>query len=401
MPQRPQSLLRSRDAADSGKVGMVELFFDLVFVFAVTQLSHTLVADLTPSGLAQVGLLLVGVWWVWINTSWVTNWLDPERIPVRAGLLALMLAWLGISVAIPKAFDSRGTLFAASYVAMQLGRTLFFLWAVRREPLHRRRNFQRILIWLSLSSALWIAGAFATHDARFAWWAVALAIESIAPMAFFWVPVLGRSTIEDWDVEGAHLAERCALFVIIALGESLLVTGMTFAAREWDWANSIGFANAVLGTILLWWIYFDTGAKRAVKRIETSDDPGREARSAYTYVHAIIVAGIIACAVSDELVIAHPDHAPALGLAIVLGGPVLYLVGNATFKWITNDRRAPPLSHLVGLASLCLLAWPTWAHWLTPLALSVCANAVLLVVAIWESLAVRKVVGTEAVLGDE
>jgi low temperature requirement protein LtrA len=128
-----------------------------------------------------------------------------------------------------------------------------------------------------------------------------------------------------------------------------------------------GFANAVLGTILMWWIYFDTGAKRATKRIERADDPGREARSAYTYVHALIVGGIIACAVADELVIAHPHHAKTLDLAIILGGPMLYLVGNATFKWITNDRRAPPLSHLVGLGLLVLLAWPTAMHALTPL----------------------------------
>ena len=127
------------------------------------------------------------------------------------------------------------------------------------------------------------------------------------------MPGLGRSSIEDWDVEGAHLAERCGLFIIIALGESLLVTGMTFAARVWDWATSIGFANAVLGTILMWWIYFDTGAKRATKRIERADDPGREARSAYTYVHALIVGGIIACAVADELVIAHPHHGEDAG----------------------------------------------------------------------------------------
>ncbi|MGO4552148.1 low temperature requirement protein A [Lysobacter sp. 2RAF19] len=400
MRQRRPSLLRSRDAADSGKVGMVELFFDLVFVFAVTQLSRTLVGDLSLTGLMHVGLLLLGVWWVWIDTSWVTNWLDPERIPVRVALLALMLAGLGISIAIPKAFDAHGVLFALSYTALQIGRTLFFLWAVRAEPLHRRRNFQRLLVWTIVFSACWIAGATTTHDARLGWWALALAIESLAPISYFWVPGLGRSTIEDWDVEGAHLAERCALFIIIALGESLLVTGMTFAAREWDLPTSTGFANAVLGTILMWWIYFDTGAQRATQRIERADDPGREARSAYTYVHILIVGGIIASAVADELVIAHPHRGGVLGSAIVLGGPILYLLGNATFKWITNDRRAPPLSHLVGLGLLVLLAWPTAAHLLSPLHLAMLANGALLVVAIWESLAVREVVGTEQLPGE-
>ena len=397
--RRPRdSLLRTRGEHDSGKVGMVELFFDLVFVFAVTQLSHALQADLSPDGLARTGLLLLGVWWVWINTSWVTNWLDPERIPVRVALLALMLAGLGLSVAIPKAFDSRGLLFATAYATMQLGRTLFFLWAVRGEPEHMRRNFQRIFAWFTVSAACWIAGGFSTHDLRFAWWAVALAIESIAPIAYFWVPILGRSRVEDWDVEGAHLAERCALFIIIALGESLLVTGATFAAQTWNVDALAGFTNAVLGTILMWWIYFDTGASRATKRIERARTPGREARSAYTYAHAVIVAGVIACAVSDEVVLAHPRHAEGMALAVVLGGPVLYLTGMALFKWLTNDRRAPPLSHLVGLALLGLLAWPAAQEAIAPLWLAVAANGVLLVVAVWESLAIRRLVGTETIL---
>ena len=331
---------------------MVELFFDLVFVFAVTQLSHALVAHLTPTGIAQTGLLLLAVWWVWISTSWVTNWLDPERIPVRLAVLALMFAGLLMSVSIPHAFDSRGLLFASAFVAMQVGRTLFFLWAVRREHPNMRRNFQRILIWLCVSSACWIAGAFSTHDVRFGWWALALVIESIAPLAYFWVPGLGRSAIKDWDVEGAHLAERCALFIIIALGESLLVTGATFAALEWNGDTLAAFANAVLGTILLWWLYFDTGARRATQRIESARDPGREGRSAYTYAHILIVAGVIGCAVADEVVLAHPRHVEGLGLALVIGGPIVFLAGTSIFKWITNDRRAPPLSHLIGLVLL-------------------------------------------------
>jgi low temperature requirement protein LtrA len=398
-PQDQVSLLRLRGGHDSGKVGTIELFFDLVFVFAVTQLSHSLLADLTPMGVVRVGLLLFAVWWVWISTSWVTNWLDPERIPVRIALFALMLAGLGVSIAIPKAFDSRGLLFALSFAAMQIGRTLFFLWAVRRESIRHRRNFQRILVWYSIASACWIVGGLNTHDARFAWWALALVIESLGPVALYWVPGLGASRTEDWDVEGAHLAERCALFVIIALGESLLVTGITFSEREWTTPTVLAFANAVFGTILMWWIYFDTGVKRATARIEHATDPGREARSAWTYVHAIVVAGIIACAVADELVIAHPEHAEGLALGIVLGGPILYVLGNALFKWITNDRRTPPLSHVVGLLLLGLLAWPAALHQLTPLELAMLANAVLLIVALWEALAVRRATGWRDLFG--
>jgi low temperature requirement protein LtrA len=176
-----------------------------VFVFAVTQLSHTLVADLTLTGMLRVTLLLLAVWWVWIYTSWVTNWLDPERIPVRACLLVLLVAGLVMSVSIPHAFDELGLYFAGAYAFMQVGRTLFFLWAVRGGPATLLQNFQRILVWLGTSGALWIAGAYCEGWSRFGLWLVALAIEFAGPWCYFAVPGLGRSTTADWNVHGGHL----------------------------------------------------------------------------------------------------------------------------------------------------------------------------------------------------
>ncbi|MGH7461850.1 MAG: low temperature requirement protein A [Longimicrobiales bacterium] len=384
------TLLRHRGRQESGKVGTVELFFDLVFVFAVTQLSHSLLAHLNLGGTLQVSLLLLAVWWVWIYTSWVTNWLDPERIPVRICLFVLMLAGLLLSVSIPEAFAKRGLVFASAYVFMQVGRTLFFLWAVRGAPANMTRNFQRILVWLMLSGVFWITGGFAEGDARFAWWALALLLEFVSPSLYFWVPGLGRSSTADWNVEGSHMAERCALFVIIALGESLLVTGATVAELAWNLSTIAAFLVALLGSVAMWWIYFDTGAERAHHRIKQSDDPGRQARVAYTYVHALIVGGIIVCAVADELVLAHPDHAANASIAAILGGPVLYVLGNALFKWVTNDRRGPPLSHLVGLLLLFALLPLAFAHLLSALALGASTTGILILVAAWESVALRK-----------
>ena len=232
-PADTPSLLR-RDGAERSRVAMVELFFDLVFVFAVTQLSHALLAHLDALNALRVGLLMVAVWWVWIYTSWVTNWLDPERVPVRVALLALMLAGLVMSASIPQAFGERGLAFALAYVFMQVGRTVFFLWAVRDEAVNMRRNFQRVAVWLSFSALFWIGGSLAPDDTRLLLWALALGIEVISPALYFWVPGLGRSTVQDWNVDGGHMAERCALFVIIALGESLLVSGATFAAGAWS-----------------------------------------------------------------------------------------------------------------------------------------------------------------------
>ena len=224
------SLLRKRKDGGEARVGSVELFFDLVFVFAVTQLSHFLLHHLTPLGGVQTCLLLMAVWWVWIYTSWVTNWLDPDKTQVRVMLFLLMLSGLVLSTSLPEAFAERGLTFAAAYASMQVGRSLFALWAFERTG--RRadvKNFQRIIIWLSVSALFWIFGGLAAPAPRLGLWAVALAIEYTGPAVGFFVPGLGRSETADWAIEGGHLAERCGLFVIIALGESILVTGATFA----------------------------------------------------------------------------------------------------------------------------------------------------------------------------
>jgi low temperature requirement protein LtrA len=384
------TLLRARSGRDSGRVGAIELLFDLVFVFAVTQLSHMLLEELTPSGALRTSMLLLAVWWVWIYTSWVTNWLDPERVPVRICLFVLLLAGLLLSASIPDAFGKRGLQFALAYVFMQVGRTLFFLWAVRGAEKHRRRNFQRILVWLSTSGACWIAGGLASGPARQGWWGLALTIEFLGPWMYFGVPGLGRSSIAEWDVDGSHLAERCGLFVIIALGESLLVTGATFARSNWNGEAIAGLLAAALGSIALWWIYFDTGAERANRRIRAAADPGRQARLAYTYLHLLIVAGVIVCAVGDDLVLAHPEHATAAGVGAILGGPLIYLVGVALFKWVTNDRRLPPLSHMVGVAMLLVVAPLAFGQAFSALQLGGLTTAILVFAAGWESVALAR-----------
>jgi low temperature requirement protein LtrA len=385
----PRNLLRQR-GHEEARVGMVELFFDLVFVFAVTQLSHSLLAHLNAAGAVQAGLLLLAVWWVWIYTSWFTNFLDPERIPVRTCLFVMMLAGLLLSSSIPDAFGVRGLVFAVAYASMQVGRTLFYLWAIRGSQVAMVRNFQRILVWLVLSAVFWIGGGIAAPEQRFAWWLAALVVDFISPLVYFWVPGLGRSSIADWTVDGGHLAERCALFVIIALGESLLVTGATFAALAWDRVAIAAFLVALIGSIAMWWVYFDTGAERASRRIRHSTRPGLQARSAYTYLHALIVAGVIVGAVSDELLLSHPDHLSSGSAAAILGGPALYLLGNALFKWVTNDRRSPPLSHMIGLTLLAALVPVAFAHLASALLLGALANGALVVVAAWESIALRR-----------
>jgi low temperature requirement protein LtrA len=386
----PHSLLRTRGRHDSGRVGMIELFFDLVFVFAVTQLSHSLLAHLGLAGAAHVAILLPAVWWVWMYTSWSTNWLDPERLPVRLCLFGMMAAGLVLAAAIPQAFEGRGDVFAIAYVSMQIGRTCFVLWATRHERRSLYRNFQRVIFWLAIAGVCWIVGGYMEPQTRWYWWLLALGIEMAAPFAFFWTPGLGRSEFADWDIDGGHMAERCALFVIIALGESLLVTGATFAELQWNTDTVIAMLVALVGTLAMWWVYFDTGAERAAHRIAQSNDPGRQGRNAYTYLHLLIVAGIIVCAVADELVLAHPAHATDAGIVTILAGPLFYLLGNLLFKWVTNDRRGPPFSHLIGVGLLLILTPLALNHLFPALVLSGLTTVVLVLVAVWESVVLRR-----------
>ncbi|WP_426320887.1 low temperature requirement protein A [Pseudoduganella sp. R-43] len=383
------SLLRQRGQADSGKVGMVELFFDLVFVFAVTQLSHTLLKKLDAQGALQVGLLFMATWWVWIYTVWATNWFDPEKKSVRAALFALLVAGLLMSVSIPRAFTDMGWLFGASILVQQVGRTLAMLAASRGEDAALRCNFVRIALWLGASGALWLAGGLAEPASRMAWWLGALAVDMLGPVMFYFVPGLGRSTLADWNVDGSHMAERCALFVIIALGESLLVTGATFADLAFDPLTVLAFLLAVVGSILMWWLYFDHGLEQGHHRIVHSQTPGRHARNNYTYLHIPIVAGIIVGAVGDELVLSHPQHGSPAALAAIIGGPLLFLCGTAVFKWLAHTRAWPPLSHLLGIALLLVLGVLSIVLHLSPLLATGACVAVLLLVAVWESCVLR------------
>jgi len=384
------SLLRQRGRHDSGKVTMIELFFDLVFVFAVTQLSHGLLADLSPAGAVRTLMLFMAVWWLWTFTSWTTNWLNPEKAPVRLMLLALMLGGLLLSSSIPEAFAEKGMIFGCVFAAMQVGRTVFMLWALRGDNPSQWRNFIRILVWLMCSALFWVWGAFEQGQMRMLLWLAAIGVEYVSPSLGFRVPGMGRSSTADWDVDGAHMAERCGLFVIIALGESILVTGATFAELPISQTSVVGFLVSFMGSVAMWWVYFDTAAERAALRIEHSDDPGRLARLAYTYLHLLIVAGIIVCAVADEIVLVHPDHAEPMGIGIILCGPALYLLGNALFKWVSNDRRLPPLSHLAGLLLLMALLPLTLAYHFSALLLGTLTTAVMVLVAAWETLSLRR-----------
>ena len=368
------------------RVTYVELFFDLVFVFAVTQISHTLLAHFTLLGALQVTVLFLAVWWVWVFTSWITNWLNPEKTPVRLLLFAMMLGGLVLSTSIPAAFEARGLWFAIAYAAMQVGKTIFLWLSTPPSRPRTRMNAIRIAAWLSMSAIFWIAGGVMEGQSRLTLWAIALVIEYISPAVRFWIPRYGASSVADWMIEGGHMAERCALFIIIALGESIVVIGATFAELTWTSENVLAFVTAFVGSLAMWWIYFHIGAEAGSEQLSKSSEPGRLARLAYTYLHMPIVAGIIVTAVADELVLKHPGgHSDLKTVISAIGGPMLFLFGTILFK--LSFRGFLQLSHGGGIIALCVLAW--FASGLSPLMLSILTTAIMIMVAVWESISLR------------
>src|SRR5215216_1685177 len=298
-------------------------------------------------------------------------------------LAAVMLASLVMSVAIPDAFGQRGLMFALAYVGIQVGCTAFVLIALGGTH-QLSSNFQRVLSWYVASGALWIMRGLLDGEVRYVLWGLALSVDFCGPVVGFWTPSLGRTRTGEWTIEGGHFAERCRLFVIIALGESLLVTGTTFGEIEASTATVSAFVVAFLGSAALWWIYFERSAEAAREIISSSEDPGRLARSAYTYFHIPMIAGIISVAASDELTVAHPgEHGTPASVALTRGGTALFLAGHALFKWAVFGRL--PYSHVAASAALAALVPVGFA--IPTLALSGAAALIVVGLAVWETLA--------------
>ncbi len=357
-----------------------------MFVFAITQLSHTLHHHLSWHGFAEALVMFLAVWWGWIYTTWVANWANPDRLPVRLLLLAVMLVSLLMAVAIPEAFGRQGLIFAGAYVALQLGRSAWTTWIFRREGADRMRNMARITLWFCLSAPLWLAGGLAQDtNLRLALWGAALAIEYAGPWQMFWFPGLGRSQASDWDISGSHMAERCALFIIIALGEGIVVTGAAVADAPLGPGLTTAFVAAFAGSALMWWLYFDMGAQRGAQFISGHAQAGRVARNAFTYLHMPIVLGVIISAVGDALLLEQWNRpaSPAM-VAANTGGLLLFMGGLGLFKRFSNPIGNFPLSHgaamiLLWIIALAALRWPV-----ATLDFALRCVAVLLVTAVWE-----------------
>ena len=318
----------------SQRASTLELFYDLVFVFAITQVSHLLLEHLTWAGVLQSLIVLLAVYWSWNYTTWTTNELDTETVPVRLLLLSLMLVSLLMAVAIPQTFEAHALLFAGSYVAIQIGRHSFLTFAAADRGTVERERAGHILTWFVVVGVLWVAGALFAGPERIVLWLIALALDYCAPLVTYWVPGRRRLAPATWNVGTEHFAERFGLFIILALGESIVITGATTSELDLDAARVIAFVMAFLGAAAIWWLYFTSVSTIGEHYLEVSENRTILARDAYTYLHVVFVAGIILSAVGDELVIAHPTEIlPPYEVAAVAAGPAVYLFAQTLFGY--------------------------------------------------------------------
>lgn len=345
------SVLRRSETAD--QVTNVELFFDLVYVFAVTQLSHLLVQHPSGPGAVHAAVLLAMVWQQWVYTTWAVNYVDPNRAPARIMLLAVMLGSLVLAACIPEAFTDRGMLVAITYVVLHLGRCLFLIAALRGERL--QIVFVRILPWTVLSCTVLLLGVAEHGYWRALLWAISVVIDLVGAGLGFYVPRLGRSATTDWTISGSHFAERCQAFVLIALGESVVVLGTLVPLHSPTGHAIVAFGTAFVGVVALWWVYFDRAAEDSAHVIESSADPGRLARNAFHWVHPLIIGGIIVIAAADEKVLDEPAAQVATSTAwLTVGGAALFLGGHAIFKAVVWRTVSWP--RIVAVAVLLALA---------------------------------------------
>jgi low temperature requirement protein LtrA len=330
----------------------LELFFDLVFVLAITQCTALMAAEPTWAGLAK-GMLVLGVlWWSWVGYAWLTSVLDPEADAVRLVIFAAMAALLIVGLCVPRAFGASALIFACAYAVVRVAQIALFMLASRDEP-NLRSSVVALAASTALGSGLLLTAAFADGALRGGLWALALALDMGGPYFF---------GTEGWKLVPEHFSERHGLIVIIALGESIVAVGVG-AKHGVDAGVALG---AVVGTAIaaaLWWMYFDVVAIVAGRRLAAAQ-VGREqnamARDSYSYLHFPMVAGIVLVALGMKTTLSHVDEplriVPAVAL---LGGTALYLLAHVAFRYrhvhSLNSRR-------LGLAVLLVASLPLAAE---------------------------------------
>jgi low temperature requirement protein LtrA len=319
------------EASDEHAVTPLELFFDLTFVFAVTQVTSLLAEDATWGGVLRGMLVLTALWWAWSVYAWLTSAMDVDEGGVRLAMLASIGAMLFVALAVPGAFGDDAVLFGVAYLLVRLLHLILCAIVVRNDA-DRRGALLRFAPTASLGATLLVFAGFLEGDERIAVWLVALAIDYLGPV------VIGVGG--GWRVAPEHFAERYGLIILIALGESIIAIGVG-AGFELDTGVILAAALGIVVVSALWWLYFDVAAIFARRRLMQAKglELHRLALHAYSYLHLPMVAGIVLFALGLKTTLGDVgealDTVPAVGLC---GGAALYLLGHIAFLFRTTGR---------------------------------------------------------------
>lgn len=367
-----------RNLRESKPVTYVELFFDLVFVFALFRISRSLLQAVTWVNAYRILIMLLAVWSVWLYTNLLTDSLEPRTIRLQLLVIGSMFGALLMSAAIPEAYTERGLLFALVYVVINLGRSSFVAFALRNDDLGLRPL--RAAFWFVISAGPWLAGAEVEGGARVALWSVAVAIDYIAAFLRWPAPRIGPTPARLLNLASEHFAERYRQFIIIALGETVVAIGTNLHDRDFSMERGVAFTVSFIVTGLLFWIYFHRVREKLGPVFAGAPDPGVRNREA-GIAHLLMVIGLVAVTTSSEMVITEPARmAPASWAAVIVGGPSLFLAGHALLARPAFARVAVP--RLVG-AGLLIAAGAALVG-LPVLAVVGAVAAVLVGVVIWD-----------------
>ncbi|MGW5558253.1 low temperature requirement protein A [Micromonospora sp. NPDC003944] len=348
----PGRLLLRRE--NPGRASFLELFFDLAFIFALTRLSRALLDDRSLTGGFQVALMLAALWWVWFVTAWSADWFDPRAPLIVALLLWVMFGGLLMAAAVPTAFDGHAPVFAVAYVAIHLGRGAILIPALRGHPLQVRSL--RVAIWFGISGVLWVAGAVVA-PARELLWALALVLEYLLARLRWPFPRLGRSTWTELQVNGRHLSERYQQIFIIALGELILISGITYSGSGMDRNSTLAFGLAFVTAVALARLYLVPAGARLAERIEAAGPPGSKVTLKAGYLHLVMIAGVLATSVAMEMTIDDPGGNDRGQLALGAIGPALFLTARIHLAAVVDGK--PPWARLVGVPAIVVAGLAT------------------------------------------
>jgi low temperature requirement protein LtrA len=307
------------------RVTPLELFFDLVFVYAITQVTQLMSHDPTWRGVARGMLVLAALWWAWTGYAWLTNTLEPEEGQVRAGMFGAMAAMLVVALAVPEAFESDAVLFGVAYLIVRLLHLLLYAIAGKRDP-DLLGAVLRFTPSATLAPAIILAAGFVDGRAQATLWVVALAVDYLGAL-------IGRGA--GWHVSPAHFAERHGLIVIIALGESIIAIGVGAAGVSLTPGILSAAVLGIVAIAALWWAYFDVMAVLAQRQLsETSGATlARLARDYYSYLHLPMIAGIVLFALGLKETIEQVDERLATIPAVALcGGLSLYFLTHVALR---------------------------------------------------------------------